>query len=74
MRVRASLALAGTLGPQKAARIPRRCTQGVTVRLTARDARLVRRDRQAILRIELVEALSGGGAASSVRWLLAVAR
>ena len=43
-------------------------------RLTARDARFVRRDHQAILRVELVEALPGGGSATSVRWLLAVAR
>ncbi len=74
VRVRASLALAGTLGPQQAARIRPTFTQGVTVRLTPRDARFVRRDRQAILRIELVEALPGGGSATSVRWLLAVAR
>jgi Ca2+-binding RTX toxin-like protein len=74
VRVRASLALAGTPGPQTAARVRFSVTDRVAVRLTPRDARLVRRDRQAVLRIELVEGLPGGGSATRVRWLLAVAR
>jgi hypothetical protein len=72
-RVRAGLALAGTPGPQASGRVDLGQTRPIEVRLTARDARLVRRDGSAVLRVELVEALAGGGSATSVRWLLAVA-